>query len=260
MHGSDSALLPCPRRRLGRTTASGRRREPGPASPAMRRLGKTRRTVRTARGDDRAAAPAGRRSPCSPHCPRTPIRNVRRRPTGSSRTPASPARLRGLAAVDRHTAGVADAQGVVLRTADGGATWRDVSPPGAAGLNFRDVEAFDARRAVGPGGRGGVRRERPVPGGSRCPGRLVGDRRCRTRAGAALLRPRDDLEGRRSPRRGPRARRPRPRLPRPHARPRRGRRPPPRPALPRRPRHDHGRRPHLAARGRPAARLPLRRR
>jgi photosystem II stability/assembly factor-like uncharacterized protein len=58
------------------------------------------------------------------------------------------ARLRGLAAVDRETAWVAGTQGVVLRTADGGRTWRDVSPPGASGLQFRDVEAFDARRAV----------------------------------------------------------------------------------------------------------------
>ncbi|MDQ0957561.1 hypothetical protein QFZ66_001439 [Streptomyces sp. B4I13] len=66
----------------------------------------------------------------------------------------------------------------MLRTADGGATRRDVSPRGAAGLRFRDVEAFDARRAGGPGGRGGVRRERPVPGGRRGPGRLAGDRRC----------------------------------------------------------------------------------
>ncbi|MFF8316760.1 WD40/YVTN/BNR-like repeat-containing protein [Streptomyces bobili] len=57
-------------------------------------------------------------------------------------------RFRGLAAVDRDTAWVAGTQGTVLRTTDGGANWRNVSPPGAAGLQFRDVEAFDARRAV----------------------------------------------------------------------------------------------------------------
>ncbi|TVL93020.1 YCF48-related protein [Streptomyces sp. SAJ15] len=58
------------------------------------------------------------------------------------------ARFRGLAAVSRDTAWVAGAKGTVLRTRDGGRTWRNVSPPGAEGLEFRDVEAFDARRAV----------------------------------------------------------------------------------------------------------------
>jgi hypothetical protein len=37
--------------------------------------------------------------------------------------------------------------GEVLRTTDGGATWQDVSPPGSAGLLFRDVEAQRADRA-----------------------------------------------------------------------------------------------------------------
>ncbi|RMI88549.1 oxidoreductase [Streptomyces sp. ZS0098] len=57
-------------------------------------------------------------------------------------------RFRGLAAVSRDTAWVAGTLGTVLRTTDGGRTWRDVSPPGAGELQFRDVEAFDARRAV----------------------------------------------------------------------------------------------------------------
>ncbi|KFG72570.1 hypothetical protein FM21_16835 [Streptomyces mutabilis] len=39
-------------------------------------------------------------------------------------------------------------RGTVLRTTDGGDTWRNVSPPDAGRLEFRDVEAFDARRAV----------------------------------------------------------------------------------------------------------------
>ncbi|MET8247006.1 oxidoreductase [Streptomyces sp. NPDC005202] len=58
------------------------------------------------------------------------------------------ARFRGLSAVSRDTAWVAGTGGTVLRTTDGGASWRNVSPPGAAELQFRDVEAFDARRAV----------------------------------------------------------------------------------------------------------------
>ncbi|MET9958608.1 oxidoreductase [Streptomyces sp. NPDC006326] len=60
------------------------------------------------------------------------------------------ARFRGLAAVSRSTAWVAGSKGTVLRTVDGGRSWRDVSPPGAVaeGLELRDIEAFDARRAV----------------------------------------------------------------------------------------------------------------
>ncbi|MEV6578810.1 oxidoreductase [Streptomyces sp. NPDC051582] len=60
------------------------------------------------------------------------------------------ARFRGLAAVSRSTAWVAGTKGAVLRTVDGGRSWRDVSPPGAVaeGLELRDIEAFDARRAV----------------------------------------------------------------------------------------------------------------
>ncbi|MET8975505.1 oxidoreductase [Streptomyces sp. NPDC004539] len=63
-------------------------------------------------------------------------------------TGAPTVRFRGLAAVDRDTAWIAGTQGTVLRTTDGGASWRNVSPPGAQDLQFRDVEAFDARRAV----------------------------------------------------------------------------------------------------------------
>ncbi|QNS03136.1 WD40/YVTN/BNR-like repeat-containing protein [Streptomyces xanthii] len=58
------------------------------------------------------------------------------------------ARFRGLAAVNRSTAWVAGSRGTVLRTTDGGSHWRNVSPPGASGLELRDIEAFDARRAV----------------------------------------------------------------------------------------------------------------
>lgn len=57
-------------------------------------------------------------------------------------------RFRGLAAVSRNSAWLAGSAGTVLRTGDGGRTWRNVSPPGAQDLQFRDIEAFDARRAV----------------------------------------------------------------------------------------------------------------
>ncbi|MFJ9339772.1 oxidoreductase [Streptomyces sp. NPDC101733] len=59
-------------------------------------------------------------------------------------------RFRGLAAVSRTAAWLAGSGGTILRTGDGGRTWRDVSPPGAVAekLELRDIEAFDARRAV----------------------------------------------------------------------------------------------------------------
>ncbi|MGN9785333.1 WD40/YVTN/BNR-like repeat-containing protein [Nonomuraea sp. ZG12] len=58
------------------------------------------------------------------------------------------ARLRGLSPVSRDVVWASGSEGTVLRTVDGGRTWRNVSPPGAAALQFRDVEAFDSRRAV----------------------------------------------------------------------------------------------------------------
>src|SRR3954471_14512489 len=63
-------------------------------------------------------------------------------PTGSSD------QFRGLAAVSAQVAWVSGEKGTVLRTTDGGATWADVSPPEAAGLALRDIEAFDAKHAV----------------------------------------------------------------------------------------------------------------
>ena len=62
-------------------------------------------------------------------------------PTGSDQ------QYRGLDAVDRRVAWVGGSAGEVLRTTDGGKTWRDVSPPDSAGLLFRDVEAQSAHRA-----------------------------------------------------------------------------------------------------------------
>jgi photosystem II stability/assembly factor-like uncharacterized protein len=61
------------------------------------------------------------------------------------------AHFRGLSAVSASTAwvsGYTATDGVVMRTTDRGTTWQDVSPPGAAGLQFRDIEALDANTAV----------------------------------------------------------------------------------------------------------------
>src|SRR5688572_4412255 len=63
-------------------------------------------------------------------------------PTGTTERP------RGLSAVSGRTAWASGSGGVVLRTVDGGRTWSSVGPPDTADLQFRDIEAFDARRAV----------------------------------------------------------------------------------------------------------------
>ncbi|MGH3496084.1 MAG: WD40/YVTN/BNR-like repeat-containing protein [Nocardioidaceae bacterium] len=62
-------------------------------------------------------------------------------PTGSTQ------QFRGLDAVNRRVAWVGGSDGAVLRTTNGGATWKDVSPRNTTGLLFRDVEARDARHA-----------------------------------------------------------------------------------------------------------------
>ncbi|MER6461288.1 WD40/YVTN/BNR-like repeat-containing protein [Streptomyces sp. NPDC001288] len=114
----------------------------------MRRLGSTRRSGRTGRTSRTvtagvacaaalAALTAGSAHAAAP-APHWALKN----------TGTPDVRFRGLAAVDRHTAWLAGAAGTVLRTGDGGTTWRNVSPPGAGDLQFRDVEAFDARSAV----------------------------------------------------------------------------------------------------------------
>ncbi len=64
-------------------------------------------------------------------------------------------RLRGISAVDANVAWASGREGTVLRTVDGGAHWQAIRVPGAEKLDFRDVEGFDADRAVvlsiGPG-------------------------------------------------------------------------------------------------------------
>jgi photosystem II stability/assembly factor-like uncharacterized protein len=65
------------------------------------------------------------------------------------------ARLRGISAVSERVAWASGANGTVLRTTDGGATWRPRPVPGAEKLDFRDVDAVSESVAyalsIGPG-------------------------------------------------------------------------------------------------------------
>jgi len=56
-------------------------------------------------------------------------------------------RFRGVSAVNRRVAWASGASGTYARTTDGGRTWRAGVVPGAEGLDFRDVDAFDADTA-----------------------------------------------------------------------------------------------------------------
>lgn len=65
------------------------------------------------------------------------------------------ARLRGVSAVSARVAWASGANGTVVRTVDGGATWQVRPVPGAERLDFRDVDAFSESVAyilsIGPG-------------------------------------------------------------------------------------------------------------
>jgi len=57
------------------------------------------------------------------------------------------ASLRGLSVVNDKIVWASGTGGTVIRTIDGGKTWKVIIVPGAAKLDFRDVEAFDADTA-----------------------------------------------------------------------------------------------------------------
>ncbi len=65
------------------------------------------------------------------------------------------ARLRGVSAVNDRVAWASGASGTVLRTTDAGATWQQLTIPGTATLDFRDIDAISDTTAytlsIGPG-------------------------------------------------------------------------------------------------------------
>ena len=60
----------------------------------------------------------------------------------------SKASLRGLCVVSDQIVWASGSGGTVLRTTDGGKNWKNVSAAGAEKLDFRDIHAFNDRRAV----------------------------------------------------------------------------------------------------------------
>src|SRR5947199_1717289 len=56
--------------------------------------------------------------------------------------------LRAISPVSRRVVWASGSGGTVLRTTDGGGSWRNVAPRGASALEFRGMKAFDARDAV----------------------------------------------------------------------------------------------------------------
>jgi photosystem II stability/assembly factor-like uncharacterized protein len=65
------------------------------------------------------------------------------------------ASLRGVSALSPEVAWASGSKGTVLKTTDGGSTWKKLAVPDSDGLDFRDVQAFDDRTAymlsIGPG-------------------------------------------------------------------------------------------------------------
>lgn len=57
------------------------------------------------------------------------------------------ASFRGLSVVNEKVVWASGTGGTVIRTADGGATWKVMTVPGAEKLDFRDIEAFDEKTA-----------------------------------------------------------------------------------------------------------------
>lgn len=57
------------------------------------------------------------------------------------------ASFRGLSVVSEKVAWASGTGGTVVKTSDGGATWTVMTVPGAEKLDFRDIEAFDAKTA-----------------------------------------------------------------------------------------------------------------
>jgi photosystem II stability/assembly factor-like uncharacterized protein len=76
-------------------------------------------------------------------------------PSWTAQTSGVTARLRGVSAVSANVVWASGSAGTIVRTSDGGKTWRRLAVAGAESLDFRDVDAVDERTAyvlsIGPG-------------------------------------------------------------------------------------------------------------
>ncbi len=76
-------------------------------------------------------------------------------PQWTAQTSGVTARLRGVSAVSDRVAWASGAKGTILRTADGGRLWQQLSIPDTATLDFRDIDAVSEDVAyvlsIGPG-------------------------------------------------------------------------------------------------------------
>ena len=115
----------------GRATVVGRVPERS-GVPTLRLLGILMTTVLASGAMPSAPCPSGSSAA------RSPGRASTRPPTSSCASDA----------VNGRTAWVGGSAGGVWRTTDGGRTWDDVSPAGADGLLFRDIEARNAHTAL----------------------------------------------------------------------------------------------------------------
>jgi len=76
-------------------------------------------------------------------------------PSWTAQTSGVTARLRGVSAVNDRLVWASGANGTIIRTTDGGATWQKLSVPDADKLDFRDIDAVSEGTAyalsIGPG-------------------------------------------------------------------------------------------------------------
>lgn len=112
-----------------------------------------------------------RREPAPPRAPDVTARALAwQRDTLAERV-AGGASLRAVRVVDARTVWASGSAGTVLRSADGGRSWRRVGPAEGAALDFRSLWALDSLTAVvasaGDGAEGQARVFRTVDGGRR---------------------------------------------------------------------------------------------
>jgi photosystem II stability/assembly factor-like uncharacterized protein len=77
------------------------------------------------------------------------------RPAWTASATGVTARLRGISAVSDRVVWASGNGGTIIRTDDGGKSWKRIPPPDAGSLDFRDIDAVDERTAyalsIGPG-------------------------------------------------------------------------------------------------------------